>query len=128
MGWEDGLRPLSDYIEDLLWFIERQKEAQVDIPYLFHAGETLGDGSKADMVRVLALGSQSRSLTYSAAELVRCDPPRHEAYRPWFLVASAPAADGDLQGAQDWCAIPFLIVQNGADEVVASCRVLSHLK
>ncbi|KAI5476505.1 hypothetical protein MNV49_007684 [Pseudohyphozyma bogoriensis] len=49
VGWEDGLRPLADYIEDLLWFKERQKEEGLNIPYLFHAGETLGDGSKADM-------------------------------------------------------------------------------
>lgn len=53
VGWEDGLRPLSDYLPDLLWFKERQKEVGLDIPYLFHAGETLGDGSKADMVSVL---------------------------------------------------------------------------
>lgn len=51
VGWEDGLHPLSYYMEDLLWFKERQKEAGVDIPYAFHAGETLGDGSKADLVR-----------------------------------------------------------------------------
>lgn len=48
LRWEDGLKPLSYYIEDLIWFKERQKECVVSIPYLFHAGETLGDGGKAD--------------------------------------------------------------------------------
>ncbi|KAL8278587.1 hypothetical protein RQP46_009079 [Phenoliferia psychrophenolica] len=49
VGWEDGLRPLSYYMEDLLWFKERCREEGVDIPYAFHAGETLTDGGKADM-------------------------------------------------------------------------------
>lgn len=53
VGWEDGLKPLSYYMEDLLWFKERQKEFNVDIPYLFHAGETLGDGGKADLVNLI---------------------------------------------------------------------------
>ncbi|KAF8891209.1 hypothetical protein BD779DRAFT_1670856 [Infundibulicybe gibba] len=30
-------------------FRERQKEVGVDIPFIFHAGETLGDGTAADM-------------------------------------------------------------------------------
>ena len=65
------MRPLSDYIEDLLWFVERQKEVGLDIPYLFHAGETLGDGSKADMVR--SSPSLGRSLANAGghAESVR---------------------------------------------------------
>ncbi|KAM0753637.1 adenosine deaminase-like growth [Meredithblackwellia eburnea MCA 4105] len=49
VGWEDGLQPLTYYMEDLLWFPQRCKEAGVDIPYAFHAGETLTDGGKADM-------------------------------------------------------------------------------
>ena len=46
VGWEDGLRPLGDYLEDLLWF--KEQEGAVD--FLFHAGETNGDGNNADMV------------------------------------------------------------------------------
>lgn len=49
MGNENELIPLIDYIKPLLWFKERQKEEGVDIPFIFHAGETLGDGTAADM-------------------------------------------------------------------------------
>lgn len=48
-GHEDVLHPLSYYLKELLAFKERQKEAGLDIPFLFHAGETLGDGTEADM-------------------------------------------------------------------------------
>ena len=47
MGHEDGSesKPLIDYAEVLLRFAEQHP----DIPFLFHAGETLGDGTAADM-------------------------------------------------------------------------------
>ncbi|KAI0709749.1 Metallo-dependent hydrolase [Earliella scabrosa] len=49
VGHEDSLNPLLDFIEPLQRFQERQKELGVDLPFLFHAGETLGDGTNADM-------------------------------------------------------------------------------
>lgn len=49
VGAEDSLRPLIYYAEPLLRFIDRQKELGLHIPFMFHAGETLGDGSPADM-------------------------------------------------------------------------------
>ena len=49
MGHEDTNRPLIYYAESLLRFIEYQKQEHVEIPFLFHAGETLGDGTMADM-------------------------------------------------------------------------------
>jgi hypothetical protein len=49
VGPENSLKPLIDYLEPLLKFKERQKELNIDIPFIFHAGETLGDGSMADM-------------------------------------------------------------------------------
>lgn len=48
VGHEDSLRPLLDYLEPLTKFVARQKEVGVDIPFIFHAGETLGDGTPAD--------------------------------------------------------------------------------
>ena len=48
MGHEDTLTPLIDYLEPLTRFVERQKQTGVDIPFVFHAGETLGDGTSAD--------------------------------------------------------------------------------
>ena len=49
VGAEDSLRPLIYYAEHLLRFRQRQKEEGVDIPFIFHAGETLGDGTEADL-------------------------------------------------------------------------------
>ncbi|KAF8559677.1 Metallo-dependent hydrolase [Imleria badia] len=49
VGHEDTNKPLIYYAESLIRFIERQKQEHVEIPFLFHAGETLGDGTMADM-------------------------------------------------------------------------------
>ena len=49
VGHEDSLEPLIKYADVFLRFKERQKERGVDIPFIFHAGETLGDGSAADV-------------------------------------------------------------------------------
>ncbi|KAF8643782.1 hypothetical protein AX16_008801 [Volvariella volvacea WC 439] len=48
VGDENVFKPLSYYLEPLLRFQQRQKEEGVDIPFIFHAGETLGDGTDAD--------------------------------------------------------------------------------
>jgi len=48
VGNENVLKPLTYYLEPLLRFKERQKELGIDIPFIFHAGETLGDGDHAD--------------------------------------------------------------------------------
>lgn len=49
VGNENALQPLIYYMEPLLRFQQRTKELNLQIPFIFHAGETLGDGSKADM-------------------------------------------------------------------------------
>ncbi|KAF8163526.1 hypothetical protein B0H34DRAFT_327265 [Crassisporium funariophilum] len=49
VGDENVLKPLIYYAEPLLRFQRRQKEEGVDIPFIFHAGETLGDGTEADV-------------------------------------------------------------------------------
>ena len=49
VGPENVLKPLLYYAECLLRFRERQKELGIDIPFIFHAGETLGDGTEADV-------------------------------------------------------------------------------
>ncbi|KAF9564345.1 Metallo-dependent hydrolase [Agrocybe pediades] len=49
VGPENEMKPLIYYAKNLLRFRERQKEEGVDIPFIFHAGETLGDGTEADV-------------------------------------------------------------------------------
>ena len=46
---EDSLKPLIHYYGPLAKFVERQKELGIHIPFIFHAGETLGDGTDADL-------------------------------------------------------------------------------
>ena len=60
MGYENDLRPIIDYIEPLLRFQQRQQELGLDVPFIFHAGETLGDGTMADdnLYDALLLGTK----------------------------------------------------------------------
>lgn len=48
VGNENTLRPLVYYIDPLMNFRKRCEELELDLPFIFHAGETLGDGTNAD--------------------------------------------------------------------------------
>lgn len=48
VGQEDAGRPLADLSPELFWFKKTCIEEGVDIPFFFHAGETLGDGDSVD--------------------------------------------------------------------------------
>ncbi|KAF2638211.1 Metallo-dependent hydrolase [Massarina eburnea CBS 473.64] len=48
VGQEDLGRPLSDLAPELFYFRKKCAEEGVDIPFFFHAGETLGDGDSVD--------------------------------------------------------------------------------
>ena len=48
VGQEDKGRTLADLTPELFWFRKRCLEEGLDIPFFFHAGETLGDGNETD--------------------------------------------------------------------------------
>ena len=48
VGQEDLGRPLADLTPELFWFKKRCVEEGVDMPFYFHAGETLGTGDEVD--------------------------------------------------------------------------------
>ncbi len=48
VGQEDLGRPLVDAAPELLWFRRQCADEGVEMPFFFHAGECLGDGSAAD--------------------------------------------------------------------------------
>lgn len=48
VGQEDPGRPLKDLLPELFWFKKSCAEEGVNIPFFFHAGETLGDGTETD--------------------------------------------------------------------------------
>lgn len=60
VGQEDLGRPLADLLPELFWFKKAQAENGVDIPFFFHAGETLGDGDSVDenMFDAILLGTR----------------------------------------------------------------------
>ncbi|KAJ5564517.1 hypothetical protein N7513_000759 [Penicillium frequentans] len=48
VGQEDTGRPLVNLVPILFWFKKQCAEEGEDIPFFFHAGETLGDGDATD--------------------------------------------------------------------------------
>lgn len=48
VGQEDLGQPLAALTPELFWFKKTCAENGVDIPFFFHAGETLGDGNETD--------------------------------------------------------------------------------
>lgn len=48
VGQEDTGRPLRDLLPEIFWFRKQCAEEGVNIPFFFHAGETLGSGSDTD--------------------------------------------------------------------------------
>jgi adenosine deaminase CECR1 len=48
VGSEDRGRPLRDFVKELLEFREKCNREVLDIPFLFHCGETLDTGSSTD--------------------------------------------------------------------------------
>ena len=48
VGQEDLGRTLRDLAPELLWFRAQCTAAKVTLPFLFHAGECLGDGDSTD--------------------------------------------------------------------------------
>lgn len=54
----------------MLWFQDRQKEVGLDVPFCFHAGETLGDGDSTDdnLFDAILLGTKRIGHGFSLAK------------------------------------------------------------
>lgn len=67
VGQEDSGRSLADLTTLIFWFRKRCVEEGVDIPFFFHAGETLGDGDSVDsnLYDALLLGTRRIGHGYS---------------------------------------------------------------
>ncbi|CAE6353735.1 unnamed protein product [Rhizoctonia solani] len=67
---EDTNNPLIYYIESLLWFQKETKSRGLEIPFIFHAGETLDDGGAADsnLYDALLLGTKRIGHGFSLAK------------------------------------------------------------
>jgi adenosine deaminase CECR1 len=62
VGQEDLGRTLRDLAPELLWFRAQCTAAKVTIPFLFHAGECLGDGDTTDQNLFDAILFKSRRI------------------------------------------------------------------
>jgi adenosine deaminase CECR1 len=60
VGEEGKGRPIKDFVPDFLNFKKRCEEEKLDIPFLFHCGETLDIGNDTDgnLVDALLLNSK----------------------------------------------------------------------
>ncbi|CAF9927810.1 MAG: hypothetical protein GOMPHAMPRED_004497 [Gomphillus americanus] len=67
VGQEDDGRTLADLTPLLFWFKKKCYEADVDIPFFFHAGECLGDGNETDnnLFDAILLGTRRIGHGYS---------------------------------------------------------------
>lgn len=67
VGEESKGRPLKDFIAEFLDFKKACKESDIDIPFLFHCGETLDTGSDVDRNLVDALLLNSKRIGHGFA-------------------------------------------------------------
>ncbi|KAG9251444.1 adenosine deaminase family protein [Emericellopsis atlantica] len=67
VGPEDFGRPLKDLLPELMWFKKQCAMEKVNLPFFFHAGETLGDGSDTDqnLYDAILLGTRRIGHAYS---------------------------------------------------------------
>ncbi|CAE6421596.1 unnamed protein product [Rhizoctonia solani] len=70
MGQEDTNNPFIYHAKSLLWFQEECKKRGLDIPFVFHAGETMDDGGAADsnLYDALLLGTKRIGHGFSLAK------------------------------------------------------------
>lgn len=85
VGQEDAGRPLIHFAKRLIQFREEVDRLGLDIPFLFHAGETLGDGGlSCHRFFVHKFKFTYHSHRYGdGQEFVRCYPSWHQAYWSW---------------------------------------------
>lgn len=67
VGPENEGRPLADLLPELFWFRKQCAQEGVNIPFFFHAGETLGDGDSTDsnLFDAILLGTRRIGHGYS---------------------------------------------------------------
>lgn len=67
VGPEDLGRPLKSALPELFWFRKQCAQEGVNLPFIFHAGETLGDGDETDqnLYDAILLGTRRIGHGYS---------------------------------------------------------------
>jgi len=115
VGHEDAGRTLSDLTPLVFWFRKQCAAEQVNIPFFFHAGETLGTGDETDhnLFDAIALGTRRLGHAYSLYKhpllmnmvkdkrvLVECCPISNEMLRYTTSMQNHPLPALLAQGVQ----------------------------
>jgi adenosine deaminase CECR1 len=115
VGHEDAGRSLADLTPLLFWFRKQCATMKVNIPFFFHAGETLGSGDETDhnMFDAIALGTRRLGHAYSLYKhpllmnmvkdkkiLVECCPISNEMLRYCTSMQNHPLPALLSQGVQ----------------------------
>ncbi|KAF7344583.1 Adenosine deaminase CECR1-A [Mycena sanguinolenta] len=119
-GPENIPPPLINYAEGLLRFRERQREEEVDIPLLLHAGETCGDGTHADMnlYDAILLGSKRIGHGFS---LVKHPSLMQECREKGVLVEVCPISNEVLRLTSNMPMHPLpILLNNGVPVSISS--------
>lgn len=105
VGQEDPGRTLSDLTPLLFWFRKQCSQAGVNIPFFFHAGETLGSGTETDhnLFDAILLGTRRLGHAFSLYKhpllmnmvrdrkiCVECCPISNEVLRLTSSISSHP--------------------------------------
>lgn len=113
VGHEDPGRTLADLTPLIFWFRKKCAEAGVNIPFFFHAGETLGTGSPTDhnLFDAITLGTRRLGHAFSLYKhpllmnmvrdkriLVECCPISNEVLRLTSSISSHPVPALIAQG------------------------------
>jgi adenosine deaminase len=80
VGAEDTGTPLTDYLVPFIAFRERVKDLGIDLPFIFHAGETLDDGGQTDGNLYDAILLGTKRIGHGCVTNERCTGRR----RRWF--------------------------------------------
>jgi hypothetical protein len=98
VGPEEVAYPLIHYINPLLAFREKCNSIGVDLPFLFHAGETLGDGGFVSFCfyRVYTMTRKQRR-----SESIRRHSSRNKAHWPRVLIDQTSHSHAVVSGTTD---------------------------
>lgn len=106
VGQEDLGRPLADLVPELFWFKKACAQEGVDIPFFFHAGETLGDGDAVDenVFDAILLGTRRIGHGFSLIKHpLLCDMVKEKK----ILIESCPVSNEVLRFASSIMANPL---------------------
>lgn len=117
---EDHGRSLGDMAPELLWFQRQASGYNLSMPFFFHAGETLGDGSSADMNLFDAIILGTRRIGH-AFSLYKHPQLIQEVIKKQILIEVCPISNEVLRLTTDILHHPLpALIANGVPIAISS--------